>query len=122
MPASANDIFKQIATGLEALPQEKRKALVSKTKSVFVFDVKTSSGQEKRTLNLKKDAGSFSEGAAEKPEITIAIAEPDFVALAEGKQNGQKLFMGGKLKIKGNMMLAMKLDGILKELKPQSKL
>jgi hypothetical protein len=28
--------------------------------------------------------------------------------------NGQKAFMTGKLKTKGNMMLATKLDGVLK--------
>jgi putative sterol carrier protein len=118
---SANDVFQQIDAGLKALSQEQREALVKKAKAVFVFDIKTANGQVVRTLDLKNGTGSFTEGAG-KGDITITVAEQDFVALAAGKQSGQKLFTSGKLKIKGNMMLAMKLDGILKDLKPQAKL
>jgi putative sterol carrier protein len=33
--------------------------------------------------------------------------DEDFVQLAEGKLNGQKAYMSGKLKVKGQIMLAM---------------
>ena len=46
--------------------------------------------------------------------ITIILADDTFTQLAEGKLDGQKAFMTGKLKTKGNMMLATKLDGVLK--------
>ena len=46
-------------------------------------------------------------------DVTITIADADFMAMADGKLDGMQAFMGGKLKIKGNMMLAQKLQGIL---------
>jgi putative sterol carrier protein len=73
------------------------------------------------TLNLK-DNPSVVVGSAEKPNVIITVSDSDFIALSSGKLNGQKAFMAGKLKIKGNMMLATKLDKILMGLRPKSKL
>jgi hypothetical protein len=49
-----------------------------------------------------------------KPDVTILLSDQTFVDIAEGKTTGQKAFMTGALKTKGNMMLATKLDGVLK--------
>ena len=46
-------------------------------------------------------------------DCTITMADADLMAMAEGKLDGMQAFMGGKLKIKGNMMLAQKLQSIL---------
>ena len=50
-------------------------------------------------------------------DCTITMADADLVAMAEGKLDGMQAFMGGKLKIKGNMMLAQKLQSILEAAK-----
>ncbi len=73
------------------------------------------------TLNLK-DNPSVVVGTAGRPDVTIAVLDADFISLSSGKLNGQKAFMAGKIKIKGNMMLATKLDKILMGFKPKSKL
>jgi putative sterol carrier protein len=49
-----------------------------------------------------------------KPDVTIILSDETFVEIADGKLTGQKAFMTGALKTKGNMMLATKLDGVLK--------
>ena len=50
-------------------------------------------------------------------DCTITMADADLVAMAEGKLDGMQAFMGGKLKIKGNMILAQKLQSILEAAK-----
>lgn len=62
-----------------------------------------------------KKAGTVYKGTAKpKADVTIILSDDTFAQLAEGKLDGQKAFMTGKLKTKGNMMLATKLDGVLK--------
>ena len=85
---------------------------------VFEFKVKDAAGKEASwTIDLKK-TGTVKKGEAKslglKPDVTILLSDETFVDIAEGKTTGQKAFMTGALKTKGNMMLATKLDGVLK--------
>jgi putative sterol carrier protein len=50
------------------------------------------------------------------------MAEEDFGKLVAGQANAQRLFMSGKLKIKGDVMKATKLDPILKKAQTKAKL
>lgn len=94
------------------------------------------------TIDLKNNHGSVIQGKGlDRADTVIMIADEDFVSLAKGKLNGnilckkntkwyiynfhaigQKAFMLGKLKIKGQMILATKLDTIFKQLVGKSKL
>lgn len=54
--------------------------------------------------------------------VTLILSDADFNSLVTGKGNAQKLFMSGKLKIKGNVIKATKLDPILKQAQTKAKL
>ena len=50
----------------------------------------------------------------ERADMTLTIADKDLVDMANGDLNGQSAFMSGKLKLKGNMGLAMKLETLFR--------
>jgi putative sterol carrier protein len=54
--------------------------------------------------------------------VTLQLSDDDFGKLVAGKANAQRLFMGGKLKVKGDVMKATKLDPILKKAQTKAKL
>ncbi|KAG0279785.1 hypothetical protein BGZ96_001810 [Linnemannia gamsii] len=119
-------IFAQIDETLKNLSDAERLDQVKKVKAVFVFNVKNKDGKTATwTLDLKNGKGALNKGVVGKADATIDISDADFVALSEGKANGQKLFMSGKLKVKGAVMLATKLDSVLnagKDKAPKAKL
>ncbi|ORY51442.1 sterol-binding-like protein [Rhizoclosmatium globosum] len=96
---------------------------IKKVKGIFHLVVKNAEGKETTwTIDLK-DKGDVLLGAEGKADITVSLSDDTFVDLAAGKVNGQKAFMSGKLKVKGNIGLATKLDTVLKSAKaPKAKL
>lgn len=89
--------------------------LSSQTNGIFELKVKNSAGKEETwTIDMKKEGTVYKGAAKPKADVTIILSDDTFTQLAEGKLDGQKAFMTGKLKTKGNMMLATKLDGVLK--------
>ena len=54
------------------------------------------------------------EGLAPNPKLTISAASQDFMDLFQGKMDPMQAFIQGKIKIAGDMMLAMKLMNIFK--------
>lgn len=74
-------------------------------------------------VDLKNGSGAVSSGMySGKADLTVTVSEDDFVALATQKLNPQQAFMKGKIKVKGNMSVAMKLGEVLKAAAPKSKL
>ncbi|KAI8848827.1 SCP2 sterol-binding domain-containing protein [Chytridium lagenaria] len=122
LPQASPAVFTQIKAGVTSGSPAERKAIADKVKAIFQFDVKNAAGTVSSwSLDLKSGNPDLVTGvSAAKPDIVIAIADQDFVDLAGGKLNPQKAFMGGKIKVKGNVMLATKLDGVFKSLQ-QSK-
>jgi len=62
-----------------------------------------------------KDGGlEVKEGTHASPNMTMTMAGSDYVDMTTGKLNGQMAFMSGKLKIAGDMGLAMKMQSLFK--------
>ncbi|XP_015780445.1 PREDICTED: non-specific lipid-transfer protein-like [Acropora digitifera] len=86
--------------------------LVKKIKGVFRFNIKRGSEEAWWIVDAKNGSGSLKFMAPDKADCTVTISDDDFVELMTGKLNPQTAFFKGKLKLKGNMGLAMKLREI----------
>jgi putative sterol carrier protein len=49
-------------------------------------------------------------GQAGQPDLTLSMDAADYVALSKGQANPMALFAAGKVKLQGNMALAMKFQ------------
>ncbi len=86
--------------------------LVSQIATVFQW--KLTDPESAWVLDVKNGKGSCKQGTAEKPDVTLELSDADFVAMATGKADAQKLYFGGKLKIGGNVMASQKLAFLTK--------
>ena len=82
--------------------------LIGKVGAVFQWKLKNPDSAW--VLDVKNGKGSCTKGTAEKPDVTLELADADFVAMASGQADAQKLYFGGKLKIGGNVMASQKLE------------
>ncbi len=105
--ADVQQVFDQMN---ERLTAEK----AAKINNTYLFDIGGDDGG-KWLADLTKGEGPWitkvDDGEA-KCVITVAKAE-DWAKIAGGEMNATSAFMGGKLKVKGDMSLAMKLQGLL---------
>jgi len=118
-PSSA--AFDAIGDALDANEAD-RKDAIKQGNAVFAFSLKNAAGETDSWHIDLKSSGKVGKGLGEKPTVTLALSEADFGNLVTGKANAQRLFMAGKLKIKGDIMKATKLDPILKKAQTRAKL
>jgi 3-hydroxyacyl-CoA dehydrogenase/3a,7a,12a-trihydroxy-5b-cholest-24-enoyl-CoA hydratase len=103
---SSRDVFAVIKAFLADNPD-----MVKSTQTTFQFLLKN---PDSAYLIDMKDKGTVVEGKGEKPDVTLEIADADFLDMTSGKADAQKLYFGGKLKISGNVMASQKLQFLAK--------
>ncbi len=60
-------------------------------------------------VTIKNQKLEVKEGTYPSPTLVINIAETDYMDVVNGKMSGEKAFMTGKLKFKGDIALALRL-------------
>lgn len=66
-------------------------------------------------FQIVNGAGRVIVGDVEKPDTTFTVSGKDWLAIAEGKLDSMRAFMTGKLKVSGDMTLALKVPQLFPE-------
>lgn len=103
-----SDIFQEINSRLQT--DGSRAAGMN---AVCNFEVSGEDGGEYHVV-VHDGGGEAGPGIAESPNLTVSVRDTDLVALRQGNLNPTSAFMTGKLKIKGDMGLALKLAALLR--------
>ena len=64
-------------------------------------------------IDGKSTPNSVSDGEGQSADCTISVALDDFEKMVKGELDGTSAFMQGKLRVAGDMGLAMKLGPVL---------
>jgi putative sterol carrier protein len=92
----------------EGLPSRVNPERIEGMSNTYVFDIK---GAGVWTVAVADGAITVSEGASDA-DCTFSTTEENFEKIVAGEQNPTTAYMTGKLKIKGDMGAAMKLQKI----------
>lgn len=63
---------------------------------------------------IKNDKVEVSQGTHASPKMTLSADSSDYVKIFTGELDGMQAFMAGKLKLAGDLNLAMKLTQMFK--------
>lgn len=101
--------LKEVFAGLQEKLADPSK--MKGTTALYQFEL---TGDDEGNYYVKFDDGAaaVTEGKADAPDITLTMDADDFKSMIAGQLNPMMAFMSGKLKIQGDMSLAMKLQSL----------
>jgi putative sterol carrier protein len=103
-PKSCKEVF-------DRMPEVFNKDAAKGLDAVFQFDL-SGDGGGKWNVTVKNETCDVKEGAHASPNVTISMAAQDYLDMTTGKANPQMLFMSGKLRIAGDLGLAMRMQSV----------
>ena len=95
----------------ELMPSRFKADRAAGTNAVVQYDIGGEGGGTWHAV-IKDGTCAVASGPGVNPSLTLQMAAQDWLGMTSGKQSGQMLFMSGKLKLKGDMGLAMKLGSM----------
>ena len=98
---------------IEQMPQHLDSAKAGTTNATVQFDLSGDNGG-KWWIKIHDGTAEAGKGEVENPNLTLLAAADDYVKIALGQMDGTAAFMQGKLKIKGDMGLAIKFQSLFK--------
>jgi putative sterol carrier protein len=91
----------------EGLPGRIDPERIAGMNNTYVFDIE---GAGAWTVAIANGALTVTEGASADADTTFSASEESFERIVSGEQNPTTAYMTGKLKVRGDMGAAMKLQ------------
>jgi putative sterol carrier protein len=104
MPSSCKQVFEQ-------MPARFRKEAAQGLNVVYQFDLSGEGGGTWQVI-IENDKCEVKEGTGRSPNTTISMTAQDYLDMVNGKLNPQMAFMSGKLRISGDMGLALRIQSL----------
>lgn len=96
---------------------------VKQVGSTILLTLKNKQNQTKAWFFEFRDKGTVAKAApTDRADIQLFMKDTDFVKLVDNKVSSQKLFLSGRLKVKGNLMKAVNIEKVLRAADPRPKL
>ncbi|GHO45548.1 SCP2 sterol-binding domain-containing protein [Ktedonospora formicarum] len=100
-----------IAETFEALQSRFKPEGAAGLNKTFQFNI-TGEDAGVYAAKIENQTCQLIKGGVEKPDVTFTIKDTDLIALIGGQLDAMNAFMAGKVKVAGDMMLAMRLQGL----------
>lgn len=107
----ANEKVTSIDQIFAAMPEHFNANAAAGVDAIFQFDLSGSNGG-KYWVKVANQQVQVNEGESASPTITVTATADDYLKMINGEIAPMTAFMQGKVKVKGNMGLAMKLQTI----------
>lgn len=96
---------------LEMIPSRFMPEKAGDLKAVIQFDLNGDGGGQ-HYLSIADQACTVQSGLSPNPSMTLSASAADFLSLMNGELNAMQAFMQGKIRVKGDVSLAMKMQAI----------
>lgn len=100
-PKTVKEFFETLAHRLDA------KAAADLT-AAYQFDLSGPQGG-RYVLSVKDRACTVQEGTHPSPDVTLSLSDTDCMGILEGRLDGMSVAMSGRLKVSGDLTLAIRL-------------
>jgi putative sterol carrier protein len=103
----ADEVIAQVA---DAIPAQFNADNASGQSAVFQWDVTVDGEIKSFHVSVADGTCTSAIGPAESPRVTLGFTLANFMKFIAGKLDGMQAFMGGQMKLTGDMMFAQQMQ------------